>query len=117
MVLSDPAKKWSGKCIVHGLMDMIPRTKTKTLPLRKLKACYFFHAVYYSKNHVIPHPVIAAILNVILNILQRWKTTITSCQILQIQMKTIRYSYLLRIWFQVEFCFKWRPSWTPSSLV
>ena len=27
--------------------------------------------VYHSKNHVIPHPVIAAILNVILNILQR----------------------------------------------
>ena len=33
----------------------------------------------HSNNHVIPHPVIAAILNVILNILQHWKTTIT-CQ-------------------------------------
>ena len=29
--------------------------------------------MYYSKKHVIPHPVIAATLNVILNILQRWK--------------------------------------------
>ena len=57
--------------MVHGLIDTIPRTKTKTLPLRKLRVCYFFHAMYYSKNHVIPHPVIAAILNVILNILQR----------------------------------------------
>ena len=65
--------------MVHGLMDMIPRTKTKTLPLRKLRVCYFFHPVYYSKNHDIPHPVIAAILNVTLNILQRCKTTIT-CQ-------------------------------------
>ena len=31
----------------------------------------FFRAVYHSKNHVIPHSVIAAILDVILNILQR----------------------------------------------
>ena len=37
---------------------------TKKLPLRKIR-------VYQSKNHVIPHPVIAATLNVILNILQR----------------------------------------------
>ena len=59
--------------MVHGLMDTIPRTKTKALPLRKLRVCYSFHAVYYSKNHVIPHPVIVAILTVILNILQRWK--------------------------------------------
>ena len=78
MVLSDPAKR-SRKCMMHGLMDTIPRTKTKTLPLRKIRVCYFFHAVYHSKNHVIPHPVVAAILDVILNILQRWKTTIT-CQ-------------------------------------
>ena len=72
-------QKWSGKCMVHGLMDMIPRTKTKTSPLQKIRVCYFFRAVYHSKNHVIPHPVIAAILNVILNILQQCKTTIT-CQ-------------------------------------
>ena len=64
-------QQWSGKCMVHGFMDVIPRTKTKTLPLRKLRVGYFFHAVYYSKNHVIPHSVIAAILNAILNILQR----------------------------------------------
>ena len=50
------------------LMD---RTKTKTIPLRKIRVCYFFHAVYRSKNHVVPHRVIAAILDVILNILQR----------------------------------------------
>ena len=70
---------WSGKCMVRGLMDTIPRTKTKSLPLRKIRVCYFFCAVYHSGNHVIPHPVIAAIFNVSFNILQCWKTTIT-CQ-------------------------------------
>ena len=69
--------KWSGKCMMHGLMDMIPRTKKKTLSLRKIRVCYFFRAVNHSKNHVIPHPFNAATLNIIWNILQRWKTIIT----------------------------------------
>ena len=51
-------------------MDRIPRTKTKTLPLRKIRV-WNFRAVYHSKNHAIPHRVIAAILEIILNILQR----------------------------------------------
>ena len=29
MVLSRSGQKWSGKCMVHGLIDTIPRTKTK----------------------------------------------------------------------------------------
>ena len=37
--------------MVHGLMDTIPRTKTKTLSFRKL-IVFFFHAVYYSNNHL-----------------------------------------------------------------
>ena len=53
----------------HGLMDTIPRTMTETL--RKIRVCYFFCAVYHRKNHAIHHRVIAAILDVILNILQR----------------------------------------------
>ena len=57
--------------MLHGLMETIPRTKTKILPLGKIRVCYCFRAVYHRKNHVIPHPVIAAILNVILNILRR----------------------------------------------
>ena len=57
--------------MMHGLMDTIPRKKTKILPLRKIRVCYFFHAVYHNKTDVIPHPVVAAILNIILNILQR----------------------------------------------
>ena len=67
-MLSDPTNVvWK---VAHGLMDMITKTTTKTL--RKI-SLWFFRAVYHSKTHVISHPVIAAILEVILNILQRWK--------------------------------------------
>ena len=63
---------------VHGawIDGYDSQNKDKTLPLRKIRVCYFFRAVNQSKKHVFSHPVIAAILNVILNILQRWKTTI-----------------------------------------
>ena len=44
-------QKWSGKWMVHRLMDTVPRTKTKTLPLRKIRFCYLFRAVYHSKKH------------------------------------------------------------------
>ena len=57
--------------MVHGLMDTILRIKTKSLPLQKIREGYFFLAVYDIKNHLIPHRVIGAILDVILNILQR----------------------------------------------
>ena len=39
--------------------------KDKNITITKIKSLLFFHAMYYSKNHVIPYPVIAAILNVI----------------------------------------------------
>ena len=57
--------------VAHGLMDMITRIKTKNITITKNKSVIFFNAVYHSKAHVISHPVIAAILDVILNILQR----------------------------------------------
>ena len=60
--------------LVHGLTDTIIRTKkttTKNITITKTRVCYFFRAVYQNKNHVIPHPDIAAILDVILNILPR----------------------------------------------
>ena len=57
--------------MLDGLMDTILKTKTKSLPLPKIRVCYFFRAVYHSKKHVISHPVIAAILDVILKNLQR----------------------------------------------
>ena len=47
------------------------QNKDQNITITKIKSQLFFHAVYYSKNHVIPHPVIAAILNVIFSILQR----------------------------------------------
>ena len=47
-------QKWCGKCMVHKFMETILRTKTKTLPLGKLRVCYFFHAMYYSKNMWFP---------------------------------------------------------------
>ena len=39
-----------------------------------MESVIFFRAVYHSKNHVIPHPVNAVTLDVILNIFQCWKT-------------------------------------------
>ena len=50
MVLSRSGQKWSGKCMVHGLIDTIPRTKTKNITITKIRVHYFFRAVYHSKN-------------------------------------------------------------------
>ena len=76
-------------------MDTITRTKTKTqhYHYERLESVLIFRAVYHSKNHVTPRTVIAAILDVILNILQRWKQQQKhASRILQVQplMKTIR---------------------------
>ena len=64
MVLSDPAK--SG--LEDGAWIDGYQTKTKTIPNTKNKSPLFFRTVYHSKNHVIPHHFITAILDVILNI-------------------------------------------------
>ena len=58
--------------MLHGLMDTFTRTKTKKrfTIMKKIRGRYFFRAVYHNKNYVIPHPVIAATLDIILNILQ-----------------------------------------------
>ena len=70
--------------------------------------------MFYSKNHVIPLSVIAAILDVILSISKRRKQQQYVSQILQIQplLKIIR--KILINCDQVNFAFKWRPSWTQS---
>ena len=99
-----------------GIDGYYSPNKGKNITITKIKSLLFFHAMYYSRNHVIPHLVIAAILNVILNLSQRWKTTLTCQSNSPNTTANIRYSYLLRIWFQVEFCFKWRPSWPPPSI-
>ena len=51
----------------------------------------FYCAVYHSEKHVIPDSVIAAILDIILNISKRRKQQQYASQILQIQplLKTI----------------------------
>ena len=61
MVLSDLAKSGleSGAWI-DGYNNQNKDTKKK--PLRKIRVCYFFRAVYHSKNHVIPNLGIAVIL-------------------------------------------------------
>ena len=74
-----------------GLWIRLPEQRQKPLPLRKIRVCYFFRAVHHSKTHVISHPVIAAILDVILNILQRWKKTcLSNSPNIQQMLKTIR---------------------------
>ena len=56
----------------------------------------FYRAVYHSENHLIPHSVIAAILDIILNISKRRKQQQYASQILQTQqlLKTIEKSLL-----------------------
>ena len=88
MVLSDTAKSGLGSawCMdwwilsfyhtgiaqTWALRQIRFREQRQTITITKIRLCYFFRAVYHSKNHVIPYCFIAGILN----ILQRWKTTI-----------------------------------------
>ena len=61
--------KVDGACI-DGYDSQI-KYKMITITKNKNKSLLFFRAVYQRKKHVIPHLVIAAILDIILNILQR----------------------------------------------
>ena len=60
---------------VHGawIDGYNSQNKDKKITITKNKSLLFFpsSAVYHSKNYVILHRVIAAILDVILNVLQR----------------------------------------------
>ena len=55
---------------MYGLMNTITKTDTKNKNKKKNEKyeSVFFHAVYHSKKYVIPHSVIVAISDVILNI-------------------------------------------------
>ena len=68
-LLSDPAKDGlESDAWVDGYDN---QNKDKNITIAKNKSLlFFFRAVYHSKNRVITHPVIAAILDIILNILQ-----------------------------------------------
>ena len=46
--------KWSGKCMMHELRATIPRTKTKTLPLRKLESAISFMQCIIAKTYDSP---------------------------------------------------------------
>ena len=65
MVLSDPAKSGLESAWIDGYDS---QNKDKNITITKNKSLLFFRAVYHSKNHVIPHPLITAILDIILNI-------------------------------------------------
>ena len=111
MILSDLAKGGleSGVWIdEYNYQNKDKNSITKSMSL------FFFRAMYYSKNHVIPKSVIAAILDVILSISKRRKQQQYASQILQIQplLKIIR--KILINCDQVNFAFKLRPSWTQS---
>ena len=79
-----------------------------------MRVCYFFRAVYHSKNHVIPRPVIATILDV-----ATLKTT-TTCQSNSpnttadenYQKIVINCDYELRL----NLALNWRSSWKPSEI-
>ena len=69
IILSDPAKSGpEGGAWIDGY-DYLKKTKHITITKNK-STLFSFRAVYHSKTHVISHPVIAVILNVILSILQ-----------------------------------------------
>ena len=70
IILSDPAKRGlEGGAWIDGY-DYQNKDKNSTIT-KKYESVIFFCAVYHSKTHVISNPVIAAIFDVILNILQR----------------------------------------------
>ena len=52
---------------MHGLIDAI--TRRKIITVTQNKRLLFISAVYHSKYNVISHPVIAAVLDVILNLI------------------------------------------------
>ena len=111
MILSDLAKGGleSGVWIdEYNYQNKDKNSITKSMSL------VFFRAMYYSKKHVIPHSVIAAILDVFLSISKRRKQQQYASQILQIQplLKIIRKTLINCD--QVNFAFKWPPSWTQS---
>ena len=73
MVLSDPAKSSLESGAWIDGYDY--QNKDKNITITKNKSPVFFRAVYHSKTHVIPHPVIAAIFDVILKLYNTEKTT------------------------------------------
>ena len=80
MILSDLAK--GGLESGVWIDEYNYQNKDKNSIMKSMSLLFFFRAVYYSKNHVIPHSVIAAILDVILSIPKRRKQQQYASQIL-----------------------------------
>ena len=109
-------QKWSGEWYTDWWIRF--QNKDKNISIAKTRFCYFFCAVYHSKNHVILQPDNAAIFDVILNILQHSKSNNNMLvKFFKFNRKWSGKSYLLEIDFRFNFAFKWRPSWTPSSII
>ena len=76
-ISSDPAKSGLGSgAWINGYDDQNKDTQ-KHNHYEKI-SLLFFSAVYQNKTHVIPYPAISAILDAILNILQRLNITTTT---------------------------------------
>ena len=80
MALSDQAK--SGLESGAWINGYDYQNKDKKLPLRRIKSVTFFVQCIIAKTYVIPHLVIADILDVILNNLHRLKQQQQASQIL-----------------------------------
>ena len=106
MVLSDLAK-----CGLRSgvWIDEYNYQNKEKSNIAKSMSLLVFRALYQSKSHVIPHTVIAVILNISKHRKQ---------QQLQIQplLKTIRKTIGKKLLtaIRLNFALKWRPSWTPS---
>ena len=81
MVLSDPAKSAKSALASAWIDGYDSQNNIKNITITKVKSLLFFLAVYHSKKHVIPHPGIAAILDVNNNMPVKFS---------RIQPKTIR---------------------------
>ena len=71
MVLSDLAK--GGLESGVWIDEYNYQNKDKNELYKKYESVFFFSAAYHSKNYLVSHPVIAAILSIILNISKRRK--------------------------------------------
>ena len=71
MILTDPAKSGLKSAWCMDSWMRFPEQRQKHYLYEKQESCYSFCALYLSENHAIHHRIITAILDVILNILQR----------------------------------------------
>ena len=111
MVLSDLAK--GGLESGVWIDEYNYQNKTKKELYKKYESV-FSSAVYHSKNYLVSHSVIAAILSIILNISKRRKQQ-QQCQSNSPNATTVEnYRKIVINCDQVEFYLKWRPSWKPS---